>query len=93
MYCSECGLMYTGGTAPGIGKVCECGHDDFISFDTYKKLEVVKWYADILDTESYIWYGNKDNFDLWVCRWAEYCNIYHNAKRELIKIFESIPWI
>ena len=37
MYCADCGKKWSGGIAPGIGPVCDCGSDDFISQNVYDR--------------------------------------------------------
>ena len=42
MYCADCEKKWNGGVAPGIGPVCECGSDDFMSAKTKGRIDALK---------------------------------------------------
>lgn len=61
MYCADCGKKWSGGNAPGIGPVCECGSDDFISRKVLDRLvELSEFVVDYGTTE-----GNDPEDLLW----------------------------
>ena len=42
MYCADCEKKWNGGVAPGIGPVCECGSDDFMSAKTKGRIDAFR---------------------------------------------------